>query len=94
MTRNLTWDSRCPVWIQTGQRPTKSHRRSRFSHLPRQRVLRHVEDMDGNRLQTGDKSLQCDVQLYLEGSNVENLLFANFTDPPPLLRAQKQIVCP
>jgi hypothetical protein len=94
MTRVLTWDSRCPVWIRTRQRPTKSHRRYRFSQLTQRRVLHHVEDVDGNRLEPGDKSLQCDVQLYLEGSNVENLLFANFTAPAPLLRAQKQIVYP
>jgi len=91
MTRNITWDSRCPVWIRTGQGPTKSHRRCRLSQLPRRRVLRYVEDVDGNLLEPGNKSLQCDVQLYLEGSSAENLLFANFT---ALIRAQKQVVYP
>lgn len=42
-----------------------------------------MEDLDGNRLETGDKSVQCDTQLYLEGPTVENLLFANFTATPP-----------
>ena len=92
MTRNLTWDSLCPVWIRTRQRPTKSHRRYRFSQLPQRRVLRHVEDVDGNRLEPGDKSLQCDVQLYLESSTVENLLFANFTAAPTLPRPKANFV--
>jgi hypothetical protein len=94
MTRVLTWDSRCPVWIRTRQRPTKSHRRYRFSQLTQRRVLRHVEEVDGNRLEPGDKSLQCDVQLYLEGSNVENLLFANFTAPPPSSEPKSKLCAP
>jgi len=91
---NDTWDSRCPVWIRTGQRPIKNHRRYRFSQLPQRRVLRHVEDVDGNRLELGDKSLQYDVQLYLEVSTVENLLFANFTAPPPSYEPKSKLCTP
>jgi hypothetical protein len=94
MTRNIIWDSRCPVWIRAGQRPTKSHRRYRLSQLPRRRVLRHAEDVDGNRLEPGDKSVQCDVQLYLEDSTVENLLFANFTARLPSSEPKSKLHIP
>lgn len=53
-----------------------------------------MEEVDGNRLQPEDKSLQCDVQLHLEGSTVENLLFANFTAPLSSFEPKSKLCTP